>query len=310
MTVKGSIVTDPTTGPDAAAPFLRLPDRATLHTRRAARFVHLAVSSPMGGYLRFLAGVADAQGAALAGMPAPPAVDEKRLQRLLDHGMPFHGRTDTVRGDAWRLVLDTMLGDLATVAMPPAARRALDQVAGMDAAGREALAARVLGDSLAADDLAPALFVGAALQVYWIWLGAGIDPAPLAPMRPEWLCPLCGSPPLVSLIDAPGLPGRSRYLHCSLCEADWRYTRARCADCGANEGIAYHGLEGPEGKGIESPARAETCDRCKTYVKILACEQDPGLDPVADDLATTGLDIKVAEAGWRRNAASPFLLAG
>ena len=42
--------------------------------------------------------------------------------------------------------------------------------------------------------------------------------------------------------------------------------------------------DGPAG------VRAETCDACQSYLKILFLEQDPALDPVADDLASLALD--------------------
>lgn len=305
MTVKGSVVSDPTTAPVAPEVFLRLPDRARLHAQRAARFSRLAEGSPMGDYLRFLGQIAAAQGAALAALSAAPAIDDAALGRLHDHGMPVLGRSDHRRGAEWQAALDRILEGLRGGAMPEAARTALDEVAAMSGIDREGLADRVLGERLAAQDLAPALFVTAALQVYWIWRAGALDPARLVAMQPDRLCPICGSAPLCSLIDLRGLPERTRYLHCALCEADWRYIRAKCADCGSVEGIAYHGLEG-----VESPARAETCDACKGYVKILSGEKDPDIDPFADDLASLGLDLKVAEAGWQRAAANPFLLAG
>jgi FdhE protein len=34
----------------------------------------------------------------------------------------------------------------------------------------------------------------------------------------------------------------------------------------------------------------------------------PGTKPVADDVATLGLDILLAEEGWKRGAQNPFLL--
>jgi FdhE protein len=51
--------------------------------------------------------------------------------------------------------------------------------------------------------------------------------------------------------------------------------------------------------------RAETCDSCKSYLKIVYHEKG-GFDPVADDLATLALDILVDEAGYSR--AGPNLL--
>ena len=54
--------------------------------------------------------------------------------------------------------------------------------------------------------------------------------------------------------------------------------------------------------------KAETCDSCGCYVKILHQHKDPGLDPVADDVATLGLDILVRQGGYRRGSFNPFLI--
>jgi FdhE protein len=58
--------------------------------------------------------------------------------------------------------------------------------------------------------------------------------------------------------------------------------------------------------GKAAAMRAETCDECKSYLKILYQEQAPDGDPVADDLATLALDMLVDEAGYSR--AGPNLL--
>ena len=54
--------------------------------------------------------------------------------------------------------------------------------------------------------------------------------------------------------------------------------------------------------------QAETCEECHGYVKILHQRKYPQLDPVADDVATLGLDLLVREAGYRRGAINPYLL--
>ena len=56
--------------------------------------------------------------------------------------------------------------------------------------------------------------------------------------------------------------------------------------------------------------KAETCDACHTYAKMLYQAKDTEADPYADDLASLGLDIMVAEAGWARHAPNPLLLVG
>jgi FdhE protein len=43
-------------------------------------------------------------------------------------------------------------------------------------------------------------------------------------------------------------------------------------------------------------------------VKILYQVKDPTLEPLADDVATLGLDMLLVEEGWKRGGQNPFLL--
>jgi FdhE protein len=43
-------------------------------------------------------------------------------------------------------------------------------------------------------------------------------------------------------------------------------------------------------------------------LKVLYQQTDPALDPIADDVASLGLDLLVREAGYRRGGVNPFLL--
>ena len=58
----------------------------------------------------------------------------------------------------------------------------------------------------------------------------------------------------------------------------------------------------------DGAVRAETCDHCRSYLKIVYQEKDPWVDPVADDLATLALDLLLDEAGYARSGPN-FLLA-
>ena len=79
--------------------------------------------------------------------------------------------------------------------------------------------------------------------------------------------------------------------------------RIKCAVCGSTKGIGYEEIEGGPGT-----VKAETCEACRSYVKILYQHKNPALDPVADDVATLALDLLVRESGYRRGAVNPFLL--
>ena len=50
----------------------------------------------------------------------------------------------------------------------------------------------------------------------------------------------------------------------------------------------------------------KTCDTYRRHVKILYHVGDPAIEPLADDVATLGLDILMREAG-KRASFNPFL---
>jgi FdhE protein len=83
----------------------------------------------------------------------------------------------------------------------------------------------------------------------------------------------------------------------------WNYVRARCTVCGKTEKVSFQEIEGGGGT-----LKAETCESCRSYVKVLYQHEDPALDPVADDVASLGLDLLVRDAGFRRGGVNPFLL--
>jgi FdhE protein len=81
--------------------------------------------------------------------------------------------------------------------------------------------------------------------------------------------------------------------------------RAVCITCGGSRGLALHGIEGGDGV-----VQAETCEECRTYVKMLYQAKDMATEPMADDLASLGLDMLVGEAGYQRHAANPLVIGG
>jgi FdhE protein len=68
------------------------------------------------------------------------------------------------------------------------------------------------------------------------------------------------------------------------------------------KGIAYYGIEGGS-----AAVKAESCDACRGYLKILDMEKDPNMDALADDVASIGLDVLMAESGLTRRGTNFFL---
>src|SRR5262249_59552853 len=114
---------------------------------------------------------------------------------------------------------------------------------------------------------------------------ARLDADRLVPVG-DGACPVCGGPPVSSMVVGWNNAHGTRFCACGLCGTLWNYVRIKCVVCGDNGKITYQEIEGSDGN-----VKAETCGACHCYVKILQQHKDPDLDPVADDVATLGLDI-------------------
>lgn len=90
-----------------------------------------------------------------------------------------------------------------------------------------------------------------------------------------------------------------RYLVCALCMTEWNMERVKCTSCEEEKGVAYLTVEVEGRLPADVPIRAETCDECKTYLKIFMQEKDPNIDPIADDLNSLALDMLVDERATR-----------
>jgi FdhE protein len=154
-------------------------------------------------------------------------------------------------------------------------------------------------------DAAVLPIVAAALQVVWTGLASQLDAIALNKLDTPGVCPCCGSLPVASIVRLSPSVNNLRYLHCSLCNTQWNLPRASCSACGSDEEVAYQQIEGSNGA-----VRAETCDGCKSYLKIVYQESDARVDPVADDLATLALDLLVDEAGYGRSGPNLLLIGG
>jgi FdhE protein len=289
-------------GDVAKPPFARLPEPGVLFARRAERFQSLAAGHALKPYLLFLAnlcaiqhGIQDRLPA--AGLPAPDI-----LARAKEHGMPPLDRVRFAPDATFDATLGHFLASAATFEMPEAARAALLTVANADAATHAGMVRSVLEDSIPVEAIAEHLFMAAALQVHFARLAAQLDPASLQPVG-DGACPACGGPLVSSsVVGWLGAHG-TRFCTCALCGTMWNYVRVKCTLCGSTKGISYQEIEGGPGT-----IKAETCDSCRNYVKILHQHRDPALDPVADDVASLGLDLLVRETGMRRGGMNPFLL--
>ncbi len=286
-------------------PRIRLPDRARVFTQRAERLRALAtqpIGQAIAEYLRLMAALADAQQSALAHLPitAPGATESPSPPP--QRGPPAPA-TQSPRAECWRDVL-AMLCDtlISRREFPATVSQICQRLCAAAPAELEAQADALLAAPAQAIDAAAAPFLMAALQVCWTHRASALEPRDVMAAALPGVCPVCGTLPVASIVRVDQGSQGYRYLHCPLCASEWHLVRVTCTQCQATKGVAYHSIEG----GSEA-IRAESCDACKSYRKILYQEKDMGGEPVADDLASLALDLLMSEAGYHRASGNPLL---
>jgi FdhE protein len=259
----------------------------------------------MAEWLGFMSLISEAQHVAATTLPAMPAIERSLIEHSVAARIPPLSADGHHRHSAWREGLAILLDTLDGNGIPAPAAAIIADVRGRSADDLEDVANGFLRSTLSADAVGPALYVAAALQVYFTRLAAGLDASALRLLPQRGLCPCCGSTPVSGLITASGQTPGTRYLYCSLCSTAWNHVRAMCITCESSRTLSLKGIDGDSGA-----IKAETCDDCQTYAKMLYQAKDMKVDPFADDLGSLGLDILVSEAGWARHAPNPLLLAG
>ncbi|MDX2203198.1 MAG: formate dehydrogenase accessory protein FdhE [Hyphomicrobiaceae bacterium] len=288
-------------GEEAKPPFAVLPDPSSLFLKRSQRFAELAPGHDLEPYLAFLAHLTKAQHDIQSGLHEATLAPASEMAQALDHGMPPL-RLETVSGRAGWETLQALLKALAAVEMPAQARAAAEALASVSPDMLGALAAEALGPVASSLDAAQRTLLIAALQVEASRLAAKLDAEALKPIA-DGVCPTCGQPAAASAVVGWRNAHNARFCVCSLCSTHWNVVRVKCVLCGETGGITYHTVEGQS-----DAVKAETCAKCQHYLKIAYQVDHPGLEELADDVATLALDLLMREEGWTRGGRNLFLL--
>ena len=288
--------------PPGDIPFLLLPERNAFQAR-AARLSALAEGHALADYLRFLAALARAQHESMVLFRRVVVPDARQLELCREHGMPPLGIRGWNRDPVWREALRRILTELQAGALPEATRETIARLKDTDDASLERMAETLLsGENYDTLDRAVIPFIGAALQAYWLHLVTTLGAGTFGRLEIPHLCPACGSAPMISVVRVGASDHGLRYLTCPLCSTQWHAVRIKCVFCDTTKGISYYGIEG----GSEA-VKAETCETCHGYLKILYTEKDANVDALADDVASVALDVLMAESGLTRNGTNFFL---
>ena len=306
-------------------PYLHLPVRAELFATRETRLRELAAGHAMRDFLLFAAELAHVQHEVLqdfaqtfADLPLPSEDDLVAAGRAAKAPLPA---ALWPRDPAWRAATRRMLELLAPRLAGSPAQAVVQSLleAGDDHLEGQA---ELLLNGAAGLDMSAAPLVAAGLQVYWTHMVLAVDAAhgkarqaPFGRTLDATLCPCCGSLPVASVTKVDASGGNYRFLHCSLCSAQWHMVRVKCSHCESTKGINYSSLEALATDGAKQDAtmasvQVETCDECHHYLKMVRMERELNVDPVADDLGSITLDILVSEDGYQPHGVNLLLLTG
>lgn len=291
-------------GVKAPDPIL-LPDPSKRFAATAQRLRNLTIGHPMEAWLRFMARLSEAQHDVATALAPAAKLGRDTVAQAVESRLPPLAADGHRRDASWREGLALLLDRIDTSGLPSPALDAMDQLLRSDAPSLEKLADNFLRGRLPSAEAGAAVYVAAALQVYFTCSAAHLDATDLRLLEERNLCPCCGSPSVSGVITATGATPGTRYLYCGLCSSAWNHVRAVCITCSGTRKLSLQSIEGDPGL-----VKAETCVECHTYSKLLFPMQDMQADPYADDLATLGLDLLVAEEGFARHAPNPLLLAG
>ena len=289
-------------------PFLHLP-AANLFELRAARLEHLAEGNALGDYLTLIARLCRIQQQLVDNPPGGLPVAEERQRLCMDHGLPPLAADSLVREGPWLVWLQALLEHLNSESSGPLGE-ALQLLRGSDDHQRKGWGIALLAGQYDGVPAALVPFLGAALQAAWSsWLLA-LPVHQLKPAGSLAQCPACGSPAMAGVVRNRGKHNGLRYLACSLCACEWHVVRVKCVYCESSKDLRYTSLEDDRHAPGKAPLRAECCPGCDSYLKQNYLENDAAAEPLADDLASLALDIRLDGEGFHRLAPNLMLAPG
>ncbi len=113
------------------------------------------------------------------------------------------------------------------------------------------------------------------------------------------LCPFCAGRPAVGILrDDREAEALRRTLSCWRCAREWEFPRVLCPACKEERPERLPRLTAEEIPWI----RVEACDSCGKYLKTVDLSKEPAAEPVADELASTPLDLLARERGYGKIA--------
>ncbi|MGF7453496.1 formate dehydrogenase accessory protein FdhE [Pasteurella bettyae] len=278
------------------APALLFSNPKNLYQRRAKRLRELATEHPLADYLLFAAEVVESQ---LNVLTQHPIAQDPQLQNIQDT-IPLNAKTFAKSGE-WLELFKALLVEIK----PKASDLVLATIENLEKTSDKELtelADRLLNEEFNLVSSDQAVFIWAALSLYWLQLVQQIPHhSHLESNENLHYCPVCGSAPVSSVVHFGSSQGL-RYLHCSLCESEWNVVRAQCTNCNQFGKLSMWSFNQEL-----AAVTAESCEDCGSYLKILFQDKDANVEAVADDLASIYLDVELEQKDLARSGLNPFM---
>lgn len=276
-------------------PLVFYPSAKTLYTHRVERLQALAKKSPFSDYLNFCLQIAQLQANLVKQQPV-----ELHQSIPLNNDNPPLSLINLPLSDVWQKYLNQLLQAISDTT--PQITLVIESLLKNSAEQLQQKALYLLNGELNKIEGNESIFIWSALSLYYCQLASQIKGKAIAENTDNsWLCPVCNSMPVASVIQMGGNNGL-RYLHCSLCESEWYVPRVKCTSCDDLQHIEYFSLDN-----TLAAIKTECCHACQSYLKIFDQDKDPHLEVIADDIASLILDIKTEEEGFAKSGINPFI---
>jgi formate dehydrogenase accessory protein FdhE len=105
-------------------------------------------------------------------------------------------------------------------------------------------------------------------------------------------CPICSGYPQFARLDK---ENGARWLHCDLCDIEWKFERMTCPFCGNVEvGKARYFTVSDD-----DPMRVAVCDKCQCYIKTYdERKENVKIQPLVEDVGSLALDMIAFREGF------------
>lgn len=284
------------------APALLYANPKNLYARREKRLQQLAENHPFKDYLLFAKRIVQAQANVLAHHPIADQKAELEVILQKKQGIApldiHHFQPNSEWKNILKLLIDELIPQFDTKETILATLEWLKKASETEL---DNLATQLLTGNFPAAGADKAVFLWAALSLYWTQLTQQLPRNMQAETGERCYCPVCGTAPVAGVVHFGETQGL-RYLHCALCETEWNVVRAKCSNCEQSGKLDYWSLDK-----ADAAVKAESCGDCGSYIKILYQDKDPYVEAVADDLASLYLDAEMEEKTFLRSAINPFL---